>query len=96
MIKTRFFGGEFMLYVSHVTKKYGKTVACNDVSFHLDSGSVTTLLGPNGAGKSTLMKAIIGFLRYSGDITVAGIPNKRRRRGKFWATFPSCPRCTPI
>ena len=53
-----------MLNVSHVTKKYGKVTACNDVSLHLDPGSVTVLLGPNGAGKSTLMKSIIGFLRY--------------------------------
>ena len=55
-----------MLNVSHVTKKYGKVTACNDVSFHLDPGSVTVLLGPNGAGKSTIMKSIIGFLRYDG------------------------------
>ena len=39
-----------MVNVSHVTKKYGKVLACNDVSFHLDPGSVTVLLGPNGAG----------------------------------------------
>ena len=44
-----------MLDVSHVTKKYGKVKACNDVFLHLDPGSVTVLLGPNGAGKSTLM-----------------------------------------
>ena len=84
-----------MLYVSHVTKKYGKTVACNDVSFHLDSGSVTTLLGPNGAGKSTLMKAIIGFLRYSGDITVAGIPNKTTQARQILGYIPELPSLYP-
>lgn len=65
-----------MLNISHVTKKYGKVTACRDLSFHLDPGSVTVLLGPNGAGKSTIMKAIIGFLRYDGQITVGGFPNK--------------------
>ena len=35
-----------MLTVSHVTKKYGKVVAVNDLSFHLDPGSITVLLGP--------------------------------------------------
>ena len=65
-----------MLEVAHVTKKYGKVVACDDVGFHLDPGSVTVLLGPNGAGKSTIMKSIIGFLRYNGTITVNGFPNK--------------------
>ena len=59
-----------MLHVSHITKKYGKLIACNDISFDLTPGSVTVLLGPNGAGKSTLMKAAIGFLRYDGNITV--------------------------
>ena len=60
-----------MLDVNHVTKKYGKTIACNDLTFHLPPGSVTVLLGPNGAGKSTIMKAIIGFLKHDGTITVA-------------------------
>ena len=41
-----------MLEVSHYTKRYGKTVACNDLSFSLSDGSVTVLLGPNGAEKS--------------------------------------------
>ena len=53
-----------MLDVNHVTKKYGKNLACDDVSFTLDSGSLTVLLGPNGAGKSTIIKSIIGFLKY--------------------------------
>ena len=64
-----------MLTVSHLTKRYGKTEACRDVSFTLEPGTVTVLLGPNGAGKSTLMKAIIGFLRYEGEIFVGGKPN---------------------
>ena len=65
-----------MLGVSHVTKKYGKVTACDDVTFELDPGSVTVLLGPNGAGKSTIMKSIIGFLKFDGEITVNGLPNK--------------------
>ena len=65
-----------MLKVSHVTKRYGKVTACNDVDFELAPGSVTVLLGPNGAGKSTLMKSIIGFLKYEGKIQVGGYPNK--------------------
>ena len=80
-----------MLQVSHVTKKYGKTVACDDVSFHLDPGSVTVLLGPNGAGKSTLMKSIIGFLRYEGTITVAGFPNKSSEARRILGYVPEMP-----
>ena len=84
-----------MLDVSHVTKKYGKVVACDDLSFHLDPGSVTVLLGPNGAGKSTIMKAIIGFLRYEGAITVAGLPNKTAEARRLLGYIPEMPALYP-
>lgn len=84
-----------MLEVSHVTKKYGKTIACNDVSFTLDSGSLTVLLGPNGAGKSTIIKSIIGFLKYKGAITVNGIPNKTSEARKIMGYIPEIPSLYP-
>ena len=84
-----------MLNVSHVTKKYGKTVACRDVSFHLEPGSVTVLLGPNGAGKSTIMKSIIGFLRYEGEILVAGHPNKSVEARRILGYVPELPSLYP-
>ena len=84
-----------MLDVSHVTKKYGKVLACSDVSFHLDPGSVTVLLGPNGAGKSTIMKSIIGFLRYDGEITVAGLPNKTPEARRILGYIPELPSLYP-
>ncbi len=84
-----------MLDVSHVTKKYGKLLACNDVDFHLDPGSVTVLLGPNGAGKSTIMKSIIGFLKYEGKITVGGFPNKSTDARKIMGYIPEMPALYP-
>ena len=36
-----------MLDVSHVTKKYKKTVACNDASLQIQDGKIGILLGPN-------------------------------------------------
>ena len=84
-----------MLNVSHVTKKYGKVIACNDVSFELTPGSVTVLLGPNGAGKSTIMKAIIGFLRYSGMITVGGFHNKTTDARRLLGYIPEMPSLYP-
>ena len=84
-----------MLNVSHVTKKYAKVTACNDVSFHLDPGSVTVLLGPNGAGKSTIMKSIIGFLRYDGEITVGGFPNKTTDARRLLGYIPEMPSLYP-
>ncbi len=84
-----------MLDVSHVTKNYGKLLACDDVSFHLDPGSVTVLLGPNGAGKSTIMKSIIGFLRYEGTITVGGYPNKTPEARRILGYIPEMPSLYP-
>ena len=84
-----------MIDISHVTKKYGKVLACNDVSFHLDPGSVTVLLGPNGAGKSTIMKAMIGLLRYEGEITVGGYPNKSVEARRILGYIPEMPALYP-
>ncbi len=84
-----------MLKVQNLTKKYGKNLACDDVSFTLDEGSVTVLLGPNGAGKSTLIKSVIGFLRYSGNISVYGIPNKTVESKKLLGYIPEIPSLYP-
>ncbi len=84
-----------MLTVSNVTKKYGKVLACNDLSFHLEPGSMTVLLGPNGAGKSTIMKAIIGFLKYEGTIQVKGMPNKSQNARRLLGYIPEMPSLYP-
>ena len=84
-----------MLTVSHVTKAYGKNLACNDVSFHLEKGGVTVLLGPNGAGKSTLLKSITGFLRYYGEILVDGVPNKSVEAKRVFGYIPEIPSLYP-
>ncbi len=84
-----------MLTVSHVTKKYGKVTACDDLSFHLDPGSVTVLLGPNGAGKSTIMKAIIGFLKYEGSIHIQNYSNKTQDARRILGYVPEMPSLYP-
>ncbi|MBR3040151.1 MAG: ABC transporter ATP-binding protein [Lachnospiraceae bacterium] len=84
-----------MLEVNHVTKNYGKNLACNDVTFTLEPGSLTVLLGPNGAGKSTIMKSIIGFLKYKGTITVNGMPNKSTGARKVLGYIPEMPSLYP-
>lgn len=84
-----------MLTVSHVTKTYGKNLACNDICFHLDPGGITVLLGPNGAGKSTLLKSIIGFLRYRGEIRINGLLNKSVEAKKLVGYVPEIPSLYP-
>ena len=61
-----------MLSVRNLTKNYGKLLACNNISFEIPENSVNLLVGPNGAGKSTLIKSMLGLLRATGEVTIAG------------------------
>ncbi|HEV7771322.1 MAG TPA: ATP-binding cassette domain-containing protein [Solirubrobacterales bacterium] len=63
------------LEVKNLTKRYGRTVAVDDLSFTVEPGRVTGFLGPNGAGKTTTMRALLGLLRpSSGEALVGGSP----------------------
>jgi ABC-2 type transport system ATP-binding protein len=62
-----------MLKIDHLTKRYGETLAVNDLDFEVQPGVVTGFLGPNGSGKSTTMRVIIGLDRpTSGRATING------------------------
>jgi ABC-2 type transport system ATP-binding protein len=50
-----------MIEVTNLTKRFGGTIAVDDVSFTVQPGRVTGFLGPNGAGKSTTLRAIAGL-----------------------------------
>jgi ABC-2 type transport system ATP-binding protein len=50
-----------MIAVEHLTKRYGRQLAVDDISFHCEPGTVTGFLGPNGAGKSTTLRMICGL-----------------------------------
>ena len=84
-----------MLKVEHLTKKYGKITACDDISFSIPDGNITVLLGPNGAGKSTVIKSIIGFLKYQGVITVDGLYNKTVDAKRLLGYVPELPALYP-
>lgn len=84
-----------MLEVIHYTKRYGNTLACDDLSFSLPDGSITVLLGPNGAGKSTLMKGITGFLRFEGQIRINGMPNTELASRRILGYIPEIPSFYP-
>jgi ABC-2 type transport system ATP-binding protein len=63
------------LEVRNLTKRYGPTVAVDDLSFAVHAGRVTGFLGPNGAGKTTTMRALLGLLRPTrGEALVDGQP----------------------
>src|SRR5579862_5573036 len=62
-----------MIEAHDLTKRYGRTVAVNEVSFTVRPGQVTGFLGPNGAGKSTTMRMILGLdAPSSGSVRVNG------------------------
>jgi ABC-2 type transport system ATP-binding protein len=62
-----------MIEATALTKRYGGTVAVDDLSFAVRPGHVTGFLGPNGAGKSTTMRMILGLdAPTRGSVTVDG------------------------
>ncbi len=75
-----------MIEVKNVTKKYGKVVAVEDISFSINDGEIIGLLGPNGAGKSTTMNILTGYIEQtSGEVTIEGYntlkkPKKAKRQ----------------
>ncbi len=62
-----------MIEARGLTKRYGDTLAVDDLSFSVESGKITGFLGPNGAGKTTTMRLILGLDRpTAGNVTVNG------------------------
>jgi ABC-2 type transport system ATP-binding protein len=64
-----------MIETQRLTKRYGSTLAVDDLSFTVDSGRVTGFLGPNGSGKSTTMRIVLGLDRpTAGGALIDGRP----------------------
>jgi ABC-2 type transport system ATP-binding protein len=62
-----------MIEARGLTKRFGDTVAVDDLSFDVEPGRITGFLGPNGAGKTTTMRLILGLDHPSdGSVTVNG------------------------
>lgn len=80
-----------MLEVIHLIKKYGKTLAVDDIGFTVPDGQIGILLGPNGAGKSTVIKSIAGLLRFKGTIRIQGQDSHTMDAKKCFAYVPELP-----
>jgi len=73
-----------MIEATGLSKRYGATLAVDDLSFTVPPGQVTGFLGPNGSGKSTTMRMILGLDAPSaGSVTVNGKPYAEYRRPLF-------------
>ncbi|MBP1756430.1 MAG: hypothetical protein H6Q59_2828 [Firmicutes bacterium] len=80
-----------MLSVSNVTKKYGKLIANDQISFQINPQEISVLLGPNGAGKSTIIKCIAGLLKFDGSILINGNENKSLQAKRELGYIPEIP-----
>ncbi len=64
-----------VIAVRGMVKRFGPVLAVHDLSFEVQSGTVTGFLGPNGAGKTTTLRALLGLVNpTSGTATVFGQP----------------------
>ena len=69
-----------VISVSHLAKRYGSTVAVDDVSLEIHTGEIFGLIGPNGAGKTTTMECVEGLRKADrGTISVLGLDPQRDR-----------------
>lgn len=61
-----------MLEIKNLDKVYVCRKALSDINIEIPRGEIIGIFGENGAGKTTLMKCILGFLNYTGSITLDG------------------------
>ena len=92
-----------MIEVQHLTKRYGRVTAVDDISFRVERGEILGFLGPNGAGKTTTMRILTGFLPATdGKAIVAGFDvfdqpiEAKRRTGYLPETPPLYPDMTVL
>ena len=83
-----------MIEVQHLTKRYGRFTAVDDVSFRVERGEILGFLGPNGAGKTTTMRILTGYMPATeGKAIVAGFdvfdqPIEAKRRTGYLPETP--------
>jgi len=70
-----------MIEVERLTKRFGSTLAVDNLSFSVAPGTITGFLGPNGAGKSTTLRSILGLVHpNAGSTAVLGKPYRELER----------------
>jgi ABC-2 type transport system ATP-binding protein len=67
--------GSGRIVVQNLTKNFGQVAAVQNLSFHVEPGSVTGFLGPNGSGKTTTLRMLLGLVTpTAGYSTINGQP----------------------
>ena len=83
-----------MIEVSGLSKRYGKHLAVDNVSFSIKKGEIVGFLGPNGAGKSTIMNIMTGYLSLTeGSVKIDGFdtidyPEQTKKRIGYLPEIP--------
>ena len=68
-----------MIEARGLSKRYGKKLALDGVSFAIEPGRIVGIIGPNGAGKTTVLKSILGLTPFEGSLKVLGLnPSENR------------------
>lgn len=86
--------------LQNIRKRFGETVALDDLSLEFCDGKLTTLLGPSGCGKSTLLNLISGILPptsgsiYFGDRDVTSLSPDKRNIGLVFQNYALYPHMT--
>ena len=62
-----------------LTKRYGRTLAVDNIDLEIPPGRIVGLIGPNGAGKTSALKAILGLATFEGELSVLGKDPSRDR-----------------
>jgi ABC-2 type transport system ATP-binding protein len=62
-----------------LSKRYGKQAAVDNISFDIPAGRIVGLIGPNGSGKTTTLKAALGLVPFTGELTVLGLDPRTER-----------------
>ncbi len=73
-------GVESMIQVNHLTKRFGRIVAVDDVSFTIKKSEAVALWGANGAGKTTVLRCLLGVLPFEGQIRINGFDVARQSK----------------
>jgi ABC-2 type transport system ATP-binding protein len=63
----------------NLSKRFGTTVALDNVNLDIKAGRIVGLVGPNGAGKTTALKAILGLAEFEGQLSVLGLDPRKDR-----------------